>query len=198
MFDGNSNHRTGSSNLATSIEKAVATTYYCMKRNIALEIGPMTKKINKTQDTKLNVLLFQTKSLTLTGGVRKWRHRKINIYDPFTDFFFCPILLLPVPFQSCLVILAAEEPSINVLACSNQLLCLHRRLSSWACYCNRLLELHSRVYDASLIIGPICSGYVSLSYSVVLPLQPSEIEVAWVSLVHVCWISVNPFCELIN
>ena len=24
------------------IEKAVATTYYCMKRNVALEIGPMT------------------------------------------------------------------------------------------------------------------------------------------------------------
>ena len=47
MFDGKSNYRTGSSNLATSIRKGCSgKIYYCMKRNVALEIGPMTKLLS--------------------------------------------------------------------------------------------------------------------------------------------------------
>ena len=34
--------RTGSSNHATLSSQLLQTTYYCMKRNIALKIGPMT------------------------------------------------------------------------------------------------------------------------------------------------------------
>ena len=47
-FDGNFRHMDMSINHhATSIRKAVATFYYCMKRNVALEIGPMTSHLRE-------------------------------------------------------------------------------------------------------------------------------------------------------
>ena len=47
-FDGNFRHMDMSINHhATSIRKAVATFYYCMKRNVALEICPMTSHLRE-------------------------------------------------------------------------------------------------------------------------------------------------------
>ena len=51
MFDGKTNNRTGSSNHATSIGKAVATTYHWMKGNVALKIGPMMKQMTSYYST---------------------------------------------------------------------------------------------------------------------------------------------------
>ena len=52
------------------IEKAVATTYYCMKRNVALEIGPMMSLLKKGVDsdviystTQFYTILYDTSNL---------------------------------------------------------------------------------------------------------------------------------------